>query len=135
MDTKIQESLKRKLLGTKADFDQQDVEDYFQTLVDPSLKAAGITRFGLFLCSASNQVIMAETVSNYLDNSTSYIQLISSLRALKVSFFNFSTTDNNEVAGYAENDLDWLILKYETKDKPFVDSLIDSFWPAFYEFA
>ena len=134
MMVEVQEALKRKLQAVKADFDPQDVRAYLAMVVEPHLRAVQIARLSLVLRSRTGHVIVAELTDGYLGDHTPYIRLIETLDMLRCTFFTLHTEDGI-VSSYSENEWDWVVLKYEKTASPFMDPLIEVFWPPFFDFA
>jgi len=130
---RLQEKLKRKLSGTKAYFDEQDVRAYFEQIISPLVSAAGIQKLSVVLRSRTGQVVTAELQEGYLVEYEPYVQLAEAASKIGCSFFLLNTS-NAMVAGYTENDWDWLVLKYEDKANSFLEPILIDFWAPFFDF-
>jgi hypothetical protein len=136
IDLAAQELLKNKLRSVKAEFDQEDVEDYFDKVIVPFLYAENIRLFSLLLCSRENQTIAVETsyAKNYLGDIESYIELLGVVKKFPSNSFTLYT-DDGVVDAYTENNLDWILIKYELSAREIIQPLIDNFWVPFFDFA
>ncbi|MFL5732760.1 MAG: hypothetical protein ACJ78Q_06120 [Chloroflexia bacterium] len=138
MDTNLQEKMReklhRQLSGTKATFDEQDVQAYFDQIIAPVVGAAGIRRLSVVLRSRTGEVIAAELQDGFLGEYERYAQLTESVSRVGCSFFSLNTNEGI-VAGYSENDWDWVVLKYEDTARDFLDPILTDFWTPFFDFA
>ncbi len=131
---RLQEKLKRQLSGTKAQFDEQDVRAYLEQIISPLVRAAGIQKLSILLRSRTGEVVKAELQEGYLGEYEHYVQLVEAVSKIGCSFFLLNT-NKGMVAGYTENDWDWLVLKYEEEANLFLEPILTDFWAPFFDFA
>jgi hypothetical protein len=130
---KLREKLHRHLTGTKAEFDERDVRAYFCDIIAPLISAAGIRHFSMVLRRRDGAVITAELQEGFLGDYERYVRLVEAASGVGCSYFKLNTNDGT-VIGYAENDWDWVLLKYDNEAHAFLEPIDTDFWSPFFDF-
>jgi hypothetical protein len=133
-EIKLREKLHRQLTGTKAEFDERDVQTYFDEIIAPLISAAGIRRFSMILRRRDGALITAELQEGFLGDYERYVRLVAAASGVGCNYFELSTNEGM-VAGYADNDWDWVLLKYDNEARAFLEPIVTRFWTPFFDFA
>lgn len=130
----VQESLKRKLLAVKLNFDPQEIRDYVTGVIQPQLRSVQISRLSLLLRARTGETIVAELTDGFLGDQRPYVRLLEALSLLHCNCVTLHIPDSI-LSCYSENEWDWILLKYDRPAQAFMEPLIDAFWPPFFDFA